>query len=212
MTCPQHLCNQAVSSSVVKTLCSPEVFATYSKFLTRNFIETASNMRWCPSPGCPKVALLTEHAESTITITCSGCFNEFCFRCGQENHTPLTCQLLEQWQEKCASESENSLWIVSNTKKCPKCKNRIEKNGGCMHMSCKMCRHGFCWHCLQPWEARGHTWNHANCSVHIPAGAQKDEEDTVADLERWVNEWVDIALSLPPPLCFPLSLLFYLCL
>lgn len=186
LTCPQHQCNQAISSAEVSILCSREVFDNYVMYLTRNFIETSTSMRWCPSPGCRKVALKEEHADSDLPITCIDCCSEFCFRCSSPSHPMLTCDLLEKWQVKRKSESENYLWIVTNTKKCPACKHRIEKNGGCMHMTCKMCKHGFCWHCLQPWEAEGHTWNHANCFVHIPPEEASSDRESLADLERSV--------------------------
>jgi len=32
-----------------------------------------------------------------------------------------------------------------NTKKCPKCSVRIEKNGGCDHMCCTICKEDFFW-------------------------------------------------------------------
>ena len=185
LTCPQYQCQCVISSLDVASLCSPEVCGNYTMYLTSNFIETSTTMRWCPFPGCQKVALKEGYADNDITITCSGCAADFCFRCGKDHHILLTCELLEAWQLKCNSESENFEWIVSNTKKCPKCKQRIEKNGGCMHMSCKMCRHGFCWHCLKPWEARGHTWNHANCSLHIPVEKKHDDDDNPTEMERY---------------------------
>lgn len=46
------------------------------------------------------------------------------------------------------SVDENSaLWIVQNTRPCPRCNVRIEKNGGCSHVVCQQCHHGFCWNC-----------------------------------------------------------------
>ncbi len=37
-----------------------------------------------------------------------------------------------------------SLWKGCFTHRCPNCKVRIEKNGGCMHMTCSKCRYEFC--------------------------------------------------------------------
>ena len=43
-------------------------------------------------------------------------------------------------------------WIEKNSKPCPQCKVNIEKNKGCMHMTCRNCKHEFCWICLQNWK------------------------------------------------------------
>lgn len=40
------------------------------------------------------------------------------------------------------------------------CKTHIDKNGGCIHMTCR-CGHSFCWICLKVWS--GHT-NYGECS------------------------------------------------
>lgn len=37
------------------------------------------------------------------------------------------------------------------TKPCPNCNVPIEKNTGCLHMTCTRCRHEFYWCCLRPW-------------------------------------------------------------
>lgn len=55
---------------------------------------------------------------------------------------------LSVWSEKCSNESETANWILANTKKCPKCHARIEKNQGCNHMNCKLCKYEFCWICM----------------------------------------------------------------
>ncbi|XP_037625597.1 E3 ubiquitin-protein ligase RNF14-like [Sebastes umbrosus] len=42
----------------------------------------------------------------------------------------------------------SSDWVDSNSKHCPHCFCRIEKNGGCNHMTCSQCGQRFCWACL----------------------------------------------------------------
>ena len=47
---------------------------------------------------------------------------------------------MHRWILKNSAESENLNWILAHTKQCPKCKRPIEKNQGCMHMTCSQCR------------------------------------------------------------------------
>lgn len=46
----------------------------------------------------------------------------------------------------------NWLWQLVWTAGCPSCGVRIQKNGGCPHMSCAACAEEFCWVCLLPYE------------------------------------------------------------
>ncbi|XP_072294833.1 E3 ubiquitin-protein ligase RNF14-like [Eucyclogobius newberryi] len=39
-------------------------------------------------------------------------------------------------------------WISANSKSCPHCFSRIEKNGGCNFMTCRHCQRCFCWNCF----------------------------------------------------------------
>lgn len=49
--------------------------------------------------------------------------------------------------------------IQATTKPCPECRAKIEKRGGCDHMSCR-CGHQFCWVCSAPWRAIIRHGNH----------------------------------------------------
>lgn len=94
----------------------------------------------------------------------------FCWSCGEEAHWPCSCEQWAQWGREVAAmvasdgggdaaqtdESRNAAWIAANTKRCPRCRKPIEKNQGCMHMTCRRqvggCGHEFCWLCLGDWS------------------------------------------------------------
>ena len=97
---------------------------------------------------------------------------------------------MKKWIIKNSAESENLNWILANTKPCPKCKRPIEKNQGCMHMTCSQCSHQFCWLCLAAWAEHGErTGGFYACNrcaatthfqVHDPAGRlSKSAEGTI---------------------------------
>ena len=67
----------------------------------------------------------------------------------------VTCETVHKWILKNSAESENLNWILAHTKQCPKCKRPIEKNQGCMHMTCSQCRFEFCWLCQGSWAEHG---------------------------------------------------------
>ena len=93
--------------------------------------------------------------------------HKFCFGCPIEtDHRPVVCGVAKMWLKKCRDDSETANWIKSNTKECSNCQSTIEKNGGCKyvyatllimfqllipgnsHMTCKKCKHEFCWVCM----------------------------------------------------------------
>jgi len=188
VTCPEHKCTQRVFASTVETLCGTETYDKFLKYMTRNFIETSHTMRWCPSAGCEQVAV----GSGITTVRCS-CSYSFCFRCGSEAHDPASCHHVELWQEKCQSESETANWILANTKKCPKCSARIEKNQGCNHMSCKVCRFDFCWICLGDWKEHGqNTGGYYKCNkFESSKSSDADSNSAVArakaELDRYLH-------------------------
>ncbi|XP_029938846.1 E3 ubiquitin-protein ligase RNF14-like [Salarias fasciatus] len=55
-------------------------------------------------------------------------------------------------------------WIEKNSKPCPHCSRKIEKNGGCNRMYCTQCHHCFCWACLTVFSAK-------NTSTHFQDGS-----------------------------------------
>mmetsp|Transcript_16160 Transcript_16160/g.22268 ORF Transcript_16160/g.22268 Transcript_16160/m.22268 type:complete len:639 (-) Transcript_16160:209-2125(-) len=149
--CPEHKCKQVVTKSVFHSLLNDKKdIDKYDLYSIRNFIEVSKNMKYCPAPRCEKVAI----GSGVSTVRCA-CSYPFCFRCGEEAHEPCSCPQLSEWNEKCMNESETANWILANTRKCPSCNTRIEKNQGCNHMTCRLCKHEFCWICMGNWSEHG---------------------------------------------------------
>ncbi|CAD7929791.1 unnamed protein product [Amoebophrya sp. A25] len=104
-------------------------------------------------------------------VECSRCEYKWCFACNSEGHKGIYCHVVRKWSEKNQDEAENVTWIIANTKSCPKCKNPIEKNQGCMHIVCR-CGHQFCWLCLADDYNYSHTRDGRPCNKFM----QPDEE------------------------------------
>ncbi|KAG6575354.1 putative E3 ubiquitin-protein ligase ARI8, partial [Cucurbita argyrosperma subsp. sororia] len=110
--------------------------------------------KWCPAPGCEH-AVLFDAGNGNYDVSCL-CTYGFCWKCTEEAHRPVDCATVEKWILKNSAESENMNWILANSKPCPKCKRPIEKNQGCMHMTCTPpCTFEFCWLCLGAWSDHG---------------------------------------------------------
>lgn len=190
-TCPEDKCTTVVPPNLwTRALEDPAKLQKYRTFRIDNFIANSKDLRWCPAPGCTKVV----RAGALVTsVKCSpgGCGFAFCMKCGEEAHQPASCQLLEMWVEKCQNESETANWILANTKRCPKCQTRIEKNQGCNHMSCSQCKHEFCWMCLGDWAEHGATTGgYYKCNKFDPLKSTDEEDDTARakrELDRYLH-------------------------
>jgi len=94
--------------------------------------------------------------------------------------------LFSKWLELTGGSGEqlNKLWILKNTKKCPKCKVDIEKNNGCMHMTCRSCRYEWCWICLGDWKEHGEkTGGFYACNKFV-ADTNSNKSDETKQLEK----------------------------
>ncbi|GAA0140292.1 ubiquitin-protein ligase [Lithospermum erythrorhizon] len=154
LRCPDPSCSAAVGQDMVNLLVSDDDKAKYNRYLLRSFIEGNRKTKWCPAPGCDYVVEFDVGGESS-DITCH-CSYSFCWNCTEEAHRPVDCGTVSKWILKNSAESENMNWILANSKPCPKCKRPIEKNQGCMHVTCTPpCKFEFCWLCLGAWSDHG---------------------------------------------------------
>lgn len=137
----------------------------YNKIIAEKYVACEDGVRWCPHPECQcAVALdragadfVADAAQSGrgVAVKC-GEGHSFCWSCGLAPHEPASCAQMREWSSLCErttadAEAANAAWLENNTERCPRCKQPIEKNDGCNHISCR-CGHHFCWACMRPWS------------------------------------------------------------
>mmetsp|Transcript_34837 Transcript_34837/g.84254 ORF Transcript_34837/g.84254 Transcript_34837/m.84254 type:complete len:957 (+) Transcript_34837:146-3016(+) len=189
--CPAFKCHHRVPCSIIDApLVDQKTAQRYAKFELRDFVKENADYQWCPAPGCDAaVCRHTGENGQKIAGNTADCGQGhfFCFECKGEPHDPCSCDEWQRWNVEVkemsaklgfndsggqdAASVATMLWLKTNTKKCPKCKSGIQKNEGCNHMTCRACRHEFCWICMAPWSTHGQkTGGYYKCNVYKGAG------------------------------------------
>jgi hypothetical protein len=145
MPCP--MCSTQLADSDLFALMSVPTHEKYTRFLSSKKAEENLYLKWCPKPNCHgfDVAL-----PDNYHLHCNACGHEYCYSCSQAWH-----------KGKCKKNSDTafSVWaMMNNVKICPRCKNHVQKNGGCPHMSCPRCGHSWCWICGGDYRLPDHSF------------------------------------------------------
>ncbi|KAL4432057.1 hypothetical protein ABPG74_017793 [Tetrahymena malaccensis] len=189
--CPMDKCKQIVDLDFFKRFLKEPFYKLFETFLCQDFMARNKKATCCPGKKCSNIIILNSYKgslqsfdEAFFNVSCD-CTYSFCSLCRDEAHRPLNCQKMKEWNSLVGgktSETIDQLWIKLNTKKCPKCKVDIEKNQGCMHMTCRKCTYEFCWLCMGDWK------NHTDCNKY--SEIHKKEQDQIkqqseAELQRF---------------------------
>uniref|UniRef100_A0A8C9V6R7 Cullin 7 n=1 Tax=Scleropages formosus TaxID=113540 RepID=A0A8C9V6R7_SCLFO len=178
--CPITDCRaQPTSQFFYSILTDRDIIAKYENALLRGYVECCSNLTWCTNPqGCDQI-LCKENIGSMGT--CSKCCWSSCFSCNfPEAHYPASCSHMSQWMddggyyEGMSMEAQSKHLAKLISKRCPSCQAQIEKNEGCLHMTCAKCNHGFCWRCLKPWKPTHK--DYYNCSAMVSKAARQEKK------------------------------------
>jgi len=204
LRCPMPGCGVVVPDELVAALTPAKSLERRRKFEHHSIVDDNPALKWCPGVDCgraiectvARVAGPSGGASSSaagggggggggggtcapVDIRCK-CGHSFCWSCNKEAHRPVDCETVDKWVRKNGAESENVNWLLANTKPCPKCKRPIEKNQGCMHMTCQApCGYEFCWLCLGAWKDHGErTGGFYACNRYEEAKQQGQYEST----------------------------------
>ena len=175
MTCPEQDCNERITKEDVHIV-ALDILKRLDDIELQAFLAGSKNYSSCPGPDCKAVAqmVLTSNEKGfqpNATVQCPQHHPPYCFACSGHPHQPAKCDAFAEWNRIFGS---SQFWVKKNAKPCPGCKAPIEKNNGCNHIRCSLCRHDFCWLCL------GHLRTHMEphiCNRYEPHQSAEDDEE-----------------------------------
>jgi len=198
LKCPEGQCEVAATTLRLRQIGIPSsdvslLESRQEKFQLRNFVDSSKNLHMCLGPDCDFVQRFFCRTDEISDVECKECDYVYCVRCNSPGHRPCPCDVADCWVQKATSEAENMQWILAKTKKCPRCRVPIEKNQGCNHMTCRNCRHEFCWLCKGDWKDHGSaTGGFYKCNVYEKNKAngnlsteERVQADAKSELERY---------------------------
>eukprot|EP00741_Cyanophora_paradoxa_P007424 tig00001128_g7183.t1 len=121
----------------------------------RKYREQAGDAVWrCPRPNC-KGMLEVEAGVAMVHCPFPTCGFAWCNACKCQWHADTTCERFQQWKRDNGKQGEDATtaWIRQNTRQCGRCREAVQKNGGCNCVRCR-CGYELCWTCGGP--AQGH--------------------------------------------------------
>jgi len=206
---------------------SPEDVQKFDQHRGKEYGVKNRCLKCCPTTKCTKCSVLKGNQEANkecdhefldcgvwcevqpgmiYEAHCTGvdgaCGNSFCTGCSTASHRPAPCGTAAKWRLRSSGDAMTNQLILETTKVCPQCKVRVEKNGGCLHMTCKRgCGHEFCWLCKGPWKRTedhpGHgngTGGYYKCSLYEEMKKAGDthtayyaEEKRAADAKKYTE-------------------------
>jgi len=166
ISCPE--CSAPFQHLDVKACASKQQFKRYDSLATRAVLSVMENFHWCMSPKCESGQI--HHDDSPIFV-CTACHFKQCLRHEAPWHEGETCREYDyrvSGRKKKDEEERSRQTIQRISKQCPgaRCGARIQKNQGCDHMTCRKCKHEFCWVCLAeygPIRRHGNRMHKRNC-------------------------------------------------
>lgn len=150
LSCPT--CGLNISEELVQSIISETSFKRLKDFQKIKKLELDLYVKFCPVADCKGYDIAN---DTNTKLACSECGHKYCYYCSQEWH-----------KGKCKDNTELSfkLWAFGNNIKiCPRCKNHVEKNGGCPQMKCPRCHFNWCWKCGKSTSSSSH--NEFTCLI-----------------------------------------------
>ena len=184
--CPYQGCEFILPQGLVEDICTKEQKTLFDKFILDHFVANAPYIINCIGVNCNNHfstddRLVTEDMKLPINNAICPCGMVTCMCCRKRAHEPLNCAMHGEWSRSIEKilDTLNASWKKNNSRPCPKCAVDIQKNQGCMHMTCSKCKHEYCWLCMGDWKSHGsNTGGFFKCNLYKEEETQKEKDDS----------------------------------
>ncbi|EME40887.1 hypothetical protein DOTSEDRAFT_74442 [Dothistroma septosporum NZE10] len=156
-------CSNILVQSDIQKLATVSTYKAYEDASLKSVLSQDPDFRWCFATDCKSGQI---HDGGDI-FTCSSCGYKACVHCNVAWHSEETCETYTgRVQAQNLNEASSARTLQKVAKLCPNCSRKLQKNGGCDHMTCQLCRHEFCWICLVDYAGirrEGNSHHKSNC-------------------------------------------------
>ncbi|EME40884.1 hypothetical protein DOTSEDRAFT_27485 [Dothistroma septosporum NZE10] len=167
----QHLHSQIEGTDWDKISC-----AQWLDKAAKSCRESDEKFRECSKADYSWGCFMTTKTDGNI-FRCQLCEYCYCVVCEAPMHENQTCEVYQaqkaEREQEIQEQEHLSMEQVKNiSKPCPKCKSAIMKDGGYDQMTCKRCKHEFCWLCFAGYNGpegiryRGDSCHDKSCTYH----------------------------------------------
>ncbi|XP_019198321.1 PREDICTED: E3 ubiquitin-protein ligase RNF144B-like [Ipomoea nil] len=145
--CLDVSCKGIIEPQHCRSIIPTEVLERWETALCESLI-LASQKFYCPYKDCS--AMMVDDGSETVTVSeCPTCRRLFCAQCKVAWHAGIDCREFQLLNEDERGREDVMLMELAKDKqwrRCPCCRFYVEKNAGCLHISCR-CGQEFCYGC-----------------------------------------------------------------
>eukprot|EP01038_Epipyxis_sp_PR26KG_P013236 gene13236-17740_t len=144
IACPclnNEACQAKLTEEEIKSLVDFDFFSKYQRF-----IHSKNNPNYRECSKCNGSMKKLSSKSSSYAMVCEdvNCGHQSCFIHG-DAHPNESCH---QYNRRVRYDENATKRLMRKVaRKCPNCKIQTEKDGGCNHMTCRVCGNDWCWLC-----------------------------------------------------------------
>lgn len=178
-------CDESISFRDFERFAPRETTLKYQTRLTTAALRLMQDFSWCTK--CESGGIVSSSSASSSTssanssansssssspspptsmpnctdVHCDQCDHSYCSMCREDAHSGMTCT--QKYEQVMATDSFyverlSAKLLRQVSKPCPQCAAPTERDGGCSHMTCRLCSFAWCWLCGGPYQGR-YTFN-----------------------------------------------------